>query len=67
MDNKGKVEFLEKTMQKLMGEVIDNARMSEMSDRAFKQYERTTKIKFNNLIRLFKEHLFDIKEETTEE
>lgn len=63
MEDKSKIEFLEKSMQKLMGEVIDNARMSEMSERAFKQYERTTKINFNNLIRMFKEHLFDIKED----
>lgn len=67
MENKGKVEFLEKSMQKLMGEIIDSARISEMSDRAFKQYERTTKIKFNNLIRIFKEHIFDVKEEEKED
>lgn len=58
MDNSVKSQFVEKSMQRLMGKILDMGRMSEMSERAFKQYERSTKIEFNNLIRLFKEEIF---------
>jgi hypothetical protein len=63
MDNNAKSEFLEKGLQKLMGKVIDMGRMSEMSERAFKQFERSTKIEFNNLIRILKEQVLGIATE----
>ena len=73
MENKDKAEFTERAMQKLMGKVLDLARISEMSERANKQFERTIKIEFNSLIRLLLEQSFGIvnssgvKSETTED
>jgi len=64
MDNGAKSEFLEKSLQKLMGEMIDLMRVSEMSERAFLQSQRTTKIKFNGTIRILKEQLLGIFDET---
>jgi hypothetical protein len=46
-----------------MGDQLDMARISGMSDRSFEQYSRTTKIKFNTNIRLLKEELYNIKTE----
>jgi hypothetical protein len=66
MDNSAKSEFLEKSMQRLMGKIIDMGRMSEMSERAFKQFERTSKIEFNNHIRVFKEQILGEKVEDFE-
>jgi hypothetical protein len=67
MDNKAKVEFLERAMQKLMGKVLDMGRLTEMGDRAFIQFERSTKIEFNSLSRLFKEQFFGVVDEVRKE
>jgi predicted aldo/keto reductase-like oxidoreductase len=63
MTDKEKSELLEKSLQRLMGEVLDMGRISGMSDRSFEQFERTTKIKVNSTIRLLKEELYSIKQE----
>jgi hypothetical protein len=62
MENREKAELLEKGLQHLMGKILDMARISELSERSFKQFERTTKIEFNGLIRLLKDKAFGIVE-----
>lgn len=58
----GKEEWLEQELQKLMGSQLDMARVSGMSDRNFRQYERTTKQTFKAGIELIKQELLGIKE-----
>ena len=67
MELKEKAEFTEKILQRLMGEILDMGRISEMSERAFKQYERTAKIKFNTVIRMVNEQVFDIKDDNVKD
>jgi hypothetical protein len=59
MDTKAKVEFLKKSMEKLMGTQLDYSRMSEMSERAQGQFERTTKAEFHKLTDLLCEVLLE--------
>jgi hypothetical protein len=54
--------FIEKTVDVIMGELLDAGRMSDMGDRQFSQFERTIKNKFNNFKKLYKEKLI-LKEE----
>ena len=60
MNNEQKASILERSLQHLMGEMIDLSRISEMSERAQKQFERTTKIRVNGLIRLLKQEILGI-------
>jgi len=54
--------FISKTIENVMGELLDAGRMSDMGDRQFSQFERTLKNKFNNLKKLYNEKLI-LKEE----
>jgi len=49
--------FIIKTLENIMGELLDSARMSDMGDRQFSQFERTIKNKFNNIKKLYIEKL----------
>lgn len=60
MDNAQKAELMQKSMEKLMGSVIDWARMSQMDERQFNQFARSTKIGFNNTSRFFSQEFFGI-------
>jgi len=55
-------EFIDKTFEVVMGETLDFGRISEMSDRAFNQFERSVRNKFNNMRKLYKDKLV-LKEE----
>ena len=54
--------FIDRTLDKLMGDIVDWGKMSEMSERAYTQFEKSVKINFNNLRKLYKEKLV-LKEE----
>ena len=55
-------EFIRTTMEHLMGEVLDIARISDMGERQQTQFEKTAKNKFNNYQKLYKDKLI-LKEE----
>ena len=57
-----KAEWLEQELQRLMGSQLDMARVSGMSDRNFRQYERTTKQTFTAGIKLIKKELLGIED-----
>ena len=63
MDTKMKVEILEKTLNEILGDVLDRVRITEISDRAMEQIERNIKKKVNAATRFLKEELFEIKSE----
>ena len=51
--------IVKRAIEKSMGKALDYGRMSEMSDRAFEQYERTIKKEFNGIINYTLELLED--------
>ena len=60
-------EFVKRTMEKLMGEILDMARINGMgSPEQFAQFEKSTKNKFNDLQYFFRKKL-TLKEEETKE
>jgi len=42
--------IFKRSLEKAMGKALDYARISGMSDRSFKQFERTVKNDFNRII-----------------
>jgi len=59
-------EFIKKTMEKLMGEVLDMARINGMgSIEQFEQFSKSTKSKFNDLSYFYRKKL-SFKEEPKE-
>ena len=48
---KQKISFIfKRSMEKAMGKALDYGRMTEMSERAFKQYSRSIKNDFNRIV-----------------
>ena len=57
-----KAEWLEQELYKLMGIQLDMARVSGMSDRNFRQFERMTKQTFKTGIKEFKNELLGMED-----
>lgn len=55
-------EFIQKTMEYLMGEALDLGKMSDIGDRQLTQFQKSIKNKFNEQIRIYKNKLI-LKEE----
>jgi len=57
MPDQKKDYFIKKFLQRLMGSQLDQARLTPMNERQFKQFERTTRNDFNTIIELFQKNL----------
>lgn len=58
-----KAEILSKSVQQVMGKILDLVRISEVSDRAQQQMERTIKVEFHKLIDYLNLNILEISKD----